>query len=188
MSTHSNHEPGLSGVGGRIRRRLTLLFMLLPLAAQTGCSTASSLGLPVGSGPYKILSSASKVRDSAGHPQHVPHELAKVVQTPHQVEPGDVLVVEATDFDSPIRFPSDQTVQADGTIDLGQYGRVQVAGLNLEEIKQQAQTRVAAHHDPRRGDVAQASFDERNRGPASIDTSRLRASDQQREFHRLRIG
>ncbi len=163
MSTHSN--------GVRIRQCLMLLFMLMPLSAQTGCSTASSLGLPVGSGPYKLLSVASKIRDSAGHPEYVPHELSKVVQTPHRVEPGDALIVEATDFDSPIRFPSDQTVQADGTIDLGQYGRVQVAGLGLEEIKQLAQTRVAAHHDPRRGDIAQTSFADRGGGPASLDTS-----------------
>ena len=90
--------------------------------------------------------------------------------SPTGVEPGDVLVVEPADFDSPIRFPSDQTVQADGTIDLGQFGRVNAAGLTLDEIKHRAQTLVATHFDSRGGDVAQASY---NGGTAgrTIDTS-----------------
>ena len=171
MSTHSNDPSARSRVGVRITRTLISLTLLVPLFALNGCSTASSLGLPVGSGPYKLLSVASKIRASTGHPEDVPHEMSKVVQTPHQVEPGDVLVVEATDFDSPVRFPSDQTVQADGTIDLGQYGRAQVAGMTLEEIKHNAQTRVAAHHDSRRGDIAQTAFDDRGRVPATLDTS-----------------
>ena len=171
MSSHFNGGPALSWRGRRIVRTLLFLAGMGPLFAQTGCSTASSLGLPVASGPYKLLSVASKIRNSAGHPEHVPHEMSKVVQTPHQVEPGDVLVVEATDFDSPIRFPSDQTVQADGTIDLGQYGRVEVAGLTVEEIKQRAQTRVAAHHDPRQGDIERAAYDDRIGGLPRIDTS-----------------
>lgn len=128
------------------------------IGMQAGCSTASSLGLPVASGPYQLLSTASKIRDTAGHPEHVPHEMSKVVQMPHRVEPGDVLVVEPADFDSPVRFPSDQTVQADGTIDLGQYGRVAAAGLTLDEIRQQAQVRVAEHHATGSDGVVQASY------------------------------
>lgn len=111
--------------------------------ALSGCSTLSSLGLPVSSGPHKLLASASEIRDAAGHPEHVPHESSKAVQEPHRVEPGDVLVVEANDYDSPIRFPSDQTVQADGTIDLGEYGRVRVAGRTIEEIQRQTVQRVS---------------------------------------------
>jgi len=146
----------------------TPVLVLLSVMLLTGCSTLSSLGLPVASGPYKMLSTASKIRNETGHPDDVPHEMSKTVQAPHRAEPGDVLVVEPADFDSPIRFPSDQTVQADGTIDLGQYGRVSAAGRTLDEIKQQAQVRVAAHHESDRSGVAQASFQGRD-GP--IDTS-----------------
>ncbi len=138
--------------------RILLVSGVATLAASAGCSTASSLGLPVASGPYKLLSSAGKIRNAAGHPEQVPHEMAKVVQVSHRVEPGDVLVIENTDYDSPVRFPSDQTVQADGTIDLGQYGRIDVAGLTLDQIKQRTQTRVAAHHRQPAG-LAQAAFD-----------------------------
>ena len=145
--------------------------LLTCVVAVAGCSTASSLGLPVASGPYKLLGSAAKIRNTTGHPDDIPNETSKTVQVAHRVEPGDVLVVEPADFDSPIRFPSDQTVQADGTIDLGQYGRVPAAGLTLDEIKQRAQTRVAAHFDPHRGDVAQASYDGRSSNQSRVDTS-----------------
>lgn len=139
--------------------------------AFTGCSTASSLGLPVASGPYKMLSAAGKIRNSTGHPDDVPNEMSKTVQVAHRVEPGDVLVVEPADFDSPIRFPSDQTVQADGTIDLGQYGRVPAAGATLDEIRHRAQSQVAAHFDSQRTDIAQVSFGDRNRGQTPVDTN-----------------
>lgn len=146
------------------------LLVVLPLML-TGCSTLSSLGLPVASGPYKMLSTASKIRDQTGHPDDVPHEMSKTVQAAHRVEPGDVLVVEPADFDSPIRFSSDQTVQSDGTIELGQYGTVPVAGLTLYEIKQQAQTRVAAFHNKPRPGVTQASYGGRANTPINTDLS-----------------
>lgn len=148
-----------------------IAFVALLCVSAAGCSTASSLGLPVASGPYKLLGSAAKLRNSAGHPDNIPNETSKSVQVAHRVEPGDVLVVEPADFDSPIRFPSDQTVQADGTIDLGQYGRVPAAGLTLDEIKQRAQTRVAAHFDSRPRDVVQASYNGSASKQAGIDTS-----------------
>lgn len=155
----------------RISRTMDRLIgwsMLWCICGLLGCSTASSLGLPVASGPYKLLSSANQIRGNTGHAEGVPNELAKVVRPPHRVEPGDVLVIEPDDFDSPVRMPSDQTVQADGTIDLGQYGRVAVAGKTLEEIKQQAQISVASHHQPDDG-VTQASFADGQ--PSRVDTA-----------------
>ena len=158
----------------RLNRIAVVTAYLAPIicvVALTGCSTASSLGLPVASGPYKILGSAAKYRNSTGHPENIPNETSKSVQVAHRVEPGDVLVVEPADFDSPIRFPSDQTVQADGTIDLGQYGRVQAAGLTLDEIKKRAQTRVATHFAPQRSDITRASYDGGSANQAPIDTN-----------------
>ena len=153
----------------------------MALATLLGCSTASSLGLPIASGPHKLLSAANEVRSKTGHPNDTPNETSKTVQPPHRVEPGDVLVVEPADFDSPVRFPSDQPVQRDGTIDLGQYGRVAVAGLSLEEIRERAQARVAAHFDGP-GGVAQASYHGDTR---PIDTSisvRLVSDESSRVF------
>src|SRR5262249_42605599 len=51
------------------------------------------------------------------------------------VEPGDVLLVQPADLDSPVRLPADQPVLPDGTINLGRYGRVVVAGKTVDEIE-----------------------------------------------------
>jgi polysaccharide export outer membrane protein len=116
---------------------------LMVILAAAGCSTLDKLGLPISSGPHKLLKTANRLRKSSGHAGDFPCELAKTVQSSHHVEPGDVLVVEPIDFDSPLRFPPDQVVQADGTIDLGQFGRLPVAGLTLEEIRETVDAMVA---------------------------------------------
>ena len=53
-----------------------------------------------------------------------------------------MLVIEPNDFNSPVQIPSDHTVQQEGTIDLGGYGRMQVAGLTVPEIQRQVQFAV----------------------------------------------
>lgn len=116
--------------------------ILACLTAQIGCRTAASLGLPVSAGGHQLLSYASDLRQNTGHPQNVPTELAKLTLPPHRVEAGDVLVIEPNDFNSPVRLSSDQTVQQDGTIELGSYGRLQVAGMSAEQIQSQVQTVV----------------------------------------------
>ncbi|TWU50778.1 Polysaccharide biosynthesis/export protein [Rubripirellula tenax] len=107
----------------------------------TGCRTAASLGLPVDSGSNSMLSSVAEMRQKAGH-QPIPTELAKAALPAHRVEAGDVLVIEPNDFNSPVRLQSDQTVQQDGTIDLGAYGRVAVAGRSTREIQQEVESLV----------------------------------------------
>lgn len=80
---------------------------------------------------------------SAGHPVDLPRELNKEVLGTYVVEPGDVLVVEAADFDSPVRLASsDQTVMPDGTIDIGKYGRIFAAGKTVAEIQAEVQAAV----------------------------------------------
>ncbi len=114
----------------------------LLLLINGGCHSAASLGLPVSAGSNYLLSSAAEIRQSAGHRNDVPTELAKATLPPHRVEAGDVLVIEPNDFNSPVQVPSDHTVQQDGTIDLGGYGRMQVAGLSVPEIQQRVQFAV----------------------------------------------
>ncbi|MFG0261446.1 MAG: polysaccharide biosynthesis/export family protein [Novipirellula sp. JB048] len=136
------------------------------LGTQPGCRTAASIGLPVSAGSHALMVDAAKIRETTGHPDHVATELAKLTLPAHRVEAGDVLVIEPNDFDSPVRLSSDQTVQQDGTIELGTYGRVQVAGLSVEEIQNQVQERVAYHETQKRQTrIALAS----HRGDASED-------------------
>jgi polysaccharide export outer membrane protein len=72
----------------------------------------------------------------------LPRELSEEVLSVYIVEPGDVLYLEAAKFDSPMRLPGDQTVQPDGSIELGKYGRLQVAGMTIPEIRDAVQAAV----------------------------------------------
>ncbi len=121
---------------------IALLSMLACLPIQMGCRTAASMGLPVSAGGHQLLSYAKELRQTTGHPSTLPTELAKLTLPAHRVEAGDVLVIEPNDFNSPVRLSSDQTVQQDGTIELGSYGRLQVAGMSAEQIQSQVQTIV----------------------------------------------
>ncbi|MDM4015917.1 polysaccharide biosynthesis/export family protein [Roseiconus lacunae] len=124
-------------------RSFAIALLLIVIGfSQVGCRTAASLGLPVSAGGHPLLTAASQRRQLAGHPGTIPTELAKQSLPSHRVEAGDVLVIEPNDFNSPIRLSSDQTVQQDGTIELGSYGRLKVAGLSAEEIQSQVQNVV----------------------------------------------
>src|SRR5437762_12247730 len=128
------------------RTRLRWLLTLWPLAGMmlTGCS-ALVPSLSTTSGDKQLLlSEAREIRDSVPQPAPVPRELTKAVLPVYIVEPGDVLLVTPADLDSPVRLPSDQTVLPDGRIDLGKYGRLQVAGLTVDVIEQEVQALVKA--------------------------------------------
>ncbi|MBY0528234.1 MAG: hypothetical protein K2R98_32895 [Gemmataceae bacterium] len=64
-----------------------------------------------------------------------PRECAKVSLPPYVIEPPDILIIESTlgIRDQPIR--GQHLVRPDGTIGLGIYGAVYVAGMNLEQAK-----------------------------------------------------
>ena len=133
--------------------------LVLVAYAHTGCRTAASLGIPISSGSNYLLSDAVEIRQAVGHQAGIPTELQKVSLPPHRVEAGDVLVIEPNDFNSPVRLPGDQTVQQDGTIELGQYGRLQVMGRSAEEIQAQVSTMIAGIETSKfEATVAQASY------------------------------
>lgn len=118
---------------GHIKRTVSVW----PLAALlfTGCSSlVPSLSTTSGD-KQLLLPDAREIRDSVPQPAPVPRELTKAVLPVYIVEPGDVLLVTPADLDSPVRLPSDQTVLPDGRIDLGKYGRLQVAGKSVDEIE-----------------------------------------------------
>jgi protein involved in polysaccharide export with SLBB domain len=100
----------------------------------TGCSVSGN-GLTLFPETHKLLDSARAVRQTATEPLPLPRELDKRVLPPYVVEPGDSLLVVPTNLDSPVRIPADQPVLLDGTIDLGRYGRVIVAGRTAPDIE-----------------------------------------------------
>jgi protein involved in polysaccharide export with SLBB domain len=82
-----------------------------------------------------MIDAAKELRAAYPTALPLPKELDKRPLPPYTVEPGDVLLVQPADLDAPIRLPGDQPVMPDGTINLGRYGRLQVAGKTVDEIE-----------------------------------------------------
>jgi polysaccharide export outer membrane protein len=79
---------------------------------------------------------------------HLPREMFKVSHGPYIIEPPDILLVEAAPLsflDGPTlmeqRISGEHLVRPDGTVGLGIYGSVRVAGLTMDE----AQTAIQDH-------------------------------------------
>jgi polysaccharide export outer membrane protein len=68
---------------------------------------------------------------------HAPAELSKVLMPPYIVEPPDILLIDSTadiaELKQPIR--GQHLVRPDGTINLGIFGTVRVAGMTTEQIR-----------------------------------------------------
>jgi protein involved in polysaccharide export with SLBB domain len=125
----------LGGLGG--------LAGLLVLAA-AGCSAVPGRGLTLFPEGHKLIDAAKYLRSAYPAPLPLPKELDKRPLPPYTVEPGDVLLVQPADLDSPVRLPGDQPVMPDGTINLGRYGRLQVAGKTVDEIEAAVRAAVEA--------------------------------------------
>ncbi len=110
-----------------------------------GCATGPGRGLNPFPQGYKLTSTARDLRAAHPEPLPLPKELDKHPLPACTVEPGDVLLVQPADLDSPLRLPGDQPILPDGTITLGRYGRVVVAGLTVEQIEPLVHEAVAAH-------------------------------------------
>src|SRR4051794_2489001 len=115
---------------------------LIVLALLPGCSSGPG-GMFFWSSGHRLTDQAKEL--AAAHPQPVelPRELDKRVHAPFVVEPGDVLLVQPVELDSPVRLPGDQPILPDGTIQLGKYGRLQVAGKTLDEVEATVKAQVA---------------------------------------------
>ncbi len=116
----------------------------LALLLLTGCS-ANRYVAP--GGPHVLTESAKAVRQPVP-PAAVPRELDKHVLPPYVVEPGDVLLVQPAELDSPVRLPGDQPVLPDGSINLGKYGQLVVAGKTVDEIAGMVRALVEAQTHP----------------------------------------
>jgi polysaccharide biosynthesis/export protein len=121
-------------------RRIALVVCLAAFAAAgTGCS---SLGI---SPPrYKLLPESQQFRDLATPPPALPRELAKTPLSEYLLEPGDALLIQPADFDSPVRIPADQPILPDGAIELGVYGRPVVAGFTVPQVEAEVARLVKA--------------------------------------------
>jgi protein involved in polysaccharide export with SLBB domain len=109
-----------------------------------GCSMPSGNQLTFFPEGHRLLDSTKAVRVAASGLQPLARELDKLPLPSYVIEPGDVLLVQPVDLDSPIRLPSDQPVLPDGTISLGRYGRILVAGRTVEEVEQTARSLVGS--------------------------------------------
>ena len=107
---------------------------LAALLASLGCSSTGGLGTLFPSGDF-LLRETKDVQRQVSPSLPVPRELQKTALPSYVIQPGDQIVVEPLKVDSDLRFPVDQTVMPDGTIDLAQFGRLVVAGKTIEHIE-----------------------------------------------------
>jgi polysaccharide export outer membrane protein len=110
-------------------------------------STVLHFPNPVQVGPAGPEACASAPPSSPPGASPVPTELRKVSLPAYIIEPPDVLLVEtpqSLEVDQPIR--GQHLVRPDGTVSLGIYGSVYVAGLTLDQAREaiyrQLKTRI----------------------------------------------
>jgi polysaccharide export outer membrane protein len=71
----------------------------------------------------------------------IPRELSKTTLPPYVIEPPDIILVEVLEALPGRPIQGERLVRPDGTISLGFYGDVYVAGLTIEEAKE----KIIAH-------------------------------------------
>lgn len=116
--------------------------MLLLACSSTGCSSLSSLGIPVGSPGNRLLKRAKEISEVPGQAILTQKELAVAPLASYNVEISDTLSVEPVSFDATIRLPGDQVVKPDGTISLGEFGDYQVHGKTVELMQLEIQAQI----------------------------------------------
>lgn len=152
-------------------RIFATLVLSTTVLAVVGCSTGpGGYRLTLFPEGHKLLDSTKAVRTAYAGPQPLPRELDKHVAPLYTVEPGDVLLVQPADIDSPARFPGDQPVLPDGTINLGRYGLVLVAGKTVPEIEALVKARIdaAMKADPRPKEPPVDRRDPNDVGPITV--------------------
>lgn len=114
----------------------------LPVAAAVLLGCSSSSGLLFRPPPHRLLERAEAVSQASLGRDGLPRELFRSVLPEYRVQPGDALLIESRDRDRAIPVAADQTVMPDGTIHLGQYGPIVVAGMTVTEIEQAVSDRI----------------------------------------------
>ncbi len=109
---------------------------------QSGCSTLSSLGLPVAASTNQMIDSAKHISEAPGQALQLPTELTQQPLANYFVEVGDTVFVEAVSFDANIRLPGDQIVKPDGSISIGEFGNFNAANKTTEQIQLEIQALI----------------------------------------------
>ncbi|MER3415696.1 MAG: ABC transporter substrate-binding protein [Gemmataceae bacterium] len=78
-------------------------------------------------------------------PNDLPKELSKVSFPMYTVEPPDILLVESLTSLPEQQVSGEHLVRPDGTIHLGMYGSVYVAGLTLDEVKKAVERQLSKY-------------------------------------------
>lgn len=119
------------------KNRIVALIHLAMFPLLGGCSLLGFSPYPVA---HVMTDDTKSVLAKTPSGLSVPRELSKEVQANHFLQAGDELLVETVsldpdEYDLGIRLPADQRVLADGTIDIGAFGRVVVASMTLEQAE-----------------------------------------------------
>lgn len=126
--------------GYGIRPAVISLGIIACFVMTSGCST---LGLSLYPSGATLTDEAEAVLNASRIPTNIARENAKTVLPPHALEPGDSILIEPVSLERDLRLPADQIVLADGTVDLGPYGRVVVAGKSLEQAESLIEQQIA---------------------------------------------
>lgn len=118
--------------------RATLIGCLLLFVG--GCSSCGLELVPTG---HFLTRETEQILECPPSTRSIPRELDATVLPSHYLQPGDVVLIEPVNVEADIRIPADQTVLADGTVDLAGYGRVIVAGLTIESAEQLVEDAIA---------------------------------------------
>jgi protein involved in polysaccharide export with SLBB domain len=110
----------------------------------TGCATTPGRPFSLFPEGNPLHKTTVRLRQANPLPLPLPRELDRRLLPTYDVEPGDVLLVQPADLDSPVRLPGDQPVLPDGTINLGRYGRIVVAGKTVDDIEALVKAAVEA--------------------------------------------
>lgn len=121
----------------RKRHRQLGCLLILAAAMATGCQTVRT--------PEEKIAASN-----------MPSELTKVSLPAHVVEPPDILIVEVLETLAGRPITGERLVRPDGTVSLGFYGDVYVAGLTLPEVKE----KIALHLRKWLSDEALGFFEE----------------------------
>jgi polysaccharide export outer membrane protein len=137
------HMDGKLGKVHLAGRRIVFLGLTVCLLAGCGVGPGGR-GFTLFPEGHPLLDTAKELRQPPAATLGLPRELQKRPLPLYVVEPGDVLLVQPADLDSPVRLPGDQAVLLDGTINLGRYGLALVVGKTVPEIEVQVRAIVKA--------------------------------------------
>lgn len=135
------------------RHFVLLITFSIGVCSLNGCSTLSALGVPTLSNPNELIRPAKQISGAVGYAANAPKELSKSVLDYYLVEPSDVLYIEPAKFDSPVRLTGDQTVQPDGTVELGRFGRPVVVQKTIQQIQTEIQSLIESV-EPKAGPIS----------------------------------